>query len=46
MTRRHFILSINDRPEVFAGFEMERVGLPFSLSSKGQTDAKQLIITG
>lgn len=47
--RGRFILSINDRPEVrevFAGFEIEPVGLSYSLSSKGQTDAKELIISG
>ncbi len=46
--RGRFILSINDRPEVrevFAGFEMEQVGLAYSVSSKGQTEARELIVT-
>lgn len=43
-----FILSINDHPharKIFAGLEMEQVGLNYRLSGKA-TPAKELIITG
>ncbi|WP_086733847.1 DNA adenine methylase [Erythrobacter colymbi] len=44
----HFILSLNDRPEVremFAGFEMEEVSLHYGAGG-GQRPAKELIISG
>ena len=44
----HFILSLNDRPEVremFAGFEMEEVSLNYRAGG-GVTPARELIISG
>lgn len=43
-----FILSINDKPQVrqtFKRFNLMPVGLNYTISSKGSTDAKELIIT-
>jgi len=42
-----FILSINDVPEireVFGQFKMEEVSLNYSVSQKGATQARELII--
>ncbi|WP_339112859.1 DNA adenine methylase [Thioclava sp. GXIMD2076] len=43
-----FVLSINDTPEIretFAGFEFEEVALKYSVSAKGATEARELIIS-
>lgn len=43
-----FVLSINDRPEIrtlFGGFYQEGVELRYSISDKGATEAKELIIS-
>src|SRR5690606_8411986 len=42
-----FVLSINDVPEIramFAGFEMRAVDLSYTVSGRGATDARELII--
>ena len=47
--RGRFILSLNDRPEVrriFARFEVAPVELSYGITGKGQTAARELIITG
>lgn len=44
----HFILSLNDRPEVrdlFGEFELEEVGLSYRISGR-PTQARELIISG
>ena len=46
--RGHFVLSINDRPEVreiFEGFDIEAVGTSYRVSG-ASTEARELIITG
>lgn len=43
-----FILSINDVPEIrelFQGFNFEQVNLKYSISTAGNTDAAELIVT-
>lgn len=43
-----FILSINDVPdvrEVFTGFELEEVKLTYTISEKGSTEARELIVS-
>ncbi|MFN8828281.1 MAG: DNA adenine methylase, partial [Labrys sp. (in: a-proteobacteria)] len=43
-----FLLSINDRPEireVFAGFDMEEVGLTYTINGAAQQAARELIIS-
>lgn len=45
--RGRFILSLNDTPEVrdlFAGFQLEAVGVTYGIAAKGSTDARELII--
>lgn len=47
--RGRFILSINDRPEIrelFKAFAFEEVGLRYTVSSRGSTQARELIIIG
>ena len=47
--RGHFILSLNDRPEVratFARFSIDSVGTHYGISGKGETPAREVIITG
>ena len=44
-----FILSINDRPEVraiFGSFELEPVGLTYTVGGGAPVQARELIITG
>jgi len=46
--RGKFVLSINYRPEVrelFAGFDVREVELTYSVSERGGTKARELIVT-
>ena len=47
--RGRFILSLNDRPQVrttFARFRVDSVGTHYGISGKGETPAREVIITG
>ncbi len=46
--RGRFILSLNDTPEVratFAGFDIEAVGVRYTVAAKAAQEAREVIIT-